>query len=236
MSDYRDPLRAATERIDALERELAEERNPAFEKATTAIARNPRRAWPLVVIVGVPVALVVGFSVWLSSLDLPDTLGSVLAMVAAVPLFIWGSYALFFSTPRRPRAAVPLVLGALALLAGFVRDVRLPGNQLPTGWSPNLPRYPGVLAEAEVCNAKSGGATFRTLRMGGKNHASGVVSYARSLKAAGLPSEGFVAECPLMRADCTGYKVGALHVIECYADPAKTAVRVRYGTSPCPLP
>jgi hypothetical protein len=162
------------------------ENQPEAHVPREAIARNPRRAWPLVAIVGVPVGITIAFSVAIGGMFPGDKFGSVVASVAALPLMLVGTYTLVFPTRGRGRALVFLGLAAVAFVAGFVRDSRVPGNYRPAGWSSSLPQYPGLLVEAQACGETEGGGTFRTLSGGGKGRLPVAVTYERALREAGI--------------------------------------------------
>ena len=154
-------------------------------------------------------------------------------MLVALPLLLAGGYGIAVP-PRVPcRSAVLLALAAGALVAGFLWDARGGMLRMPDGWTSRLPGYPGSLVEAEACSETSGGASFRTLRGGGRGVTS-IVGYERALREAGLPSNRFLASCPALGVDCSSYRAASLEILECYADATKSVVRVRYGAPACP--
>ncbi|MBL8607272.1 MAG: hypothetical protein JNL38_08130 [Myxococcales bacterium] len=243
MNEYRDPLAAAHRRIDALEAELGAarevdprgpDRDPTAEERREPIQRNPRRAWPLAVVLGVPTAILLAYSALGRRLLVGDESAPVVASLVALPLMLVGSYHLAIP-PRAPaRAAALLALAACALTAALAWGALDPAARGPAGWPARLPRYPGRLIAAEPCDESSGGATFRPLRSGGKGRAPGVVGYERALVEAELPSNRFATSCPALGVDCSLYRAASLEIVECYADETKAVARVRYGATACP--
>lgn len=203
---------------------------------TTAIARSPGRAWPLPVVLGVPIGVLFGFSVIVNRFLGVERLGSLLAALGALPLMIIGCYLLAIP-PRSPgRGARYLALAAAAIVVGFVWDLFRPDNRTPSGWTSQLPRYPGVLIEAEPCSETSGGAIFRTHRARRRGELPHTVTYESALHDAELPSSRFQATCPALGIDCMVYRAATFEILECYSDGSKSVAHVRYGAKVCSTP
>jgi hypothetical protein len=105
------------------------------------IARNPRRAWPLLVAVGLPAAAFVGSALLLSRVEWPSRTWSVFAVVGALAPWIRAAY-LALLGPHRAGAALWGLAGVVLVGLGVLADSVQTANQLPPGWPAGVPRYP----------------------------------------------------------------------------------------------
>lgn len=107
------------------------------------IARNPRRGWPVLVVVGLPVGAFLGWVWLLSRTEWATTTWSVFALVAALVPWLRAGYVAALG-PRRWTALAWAGAGFVLVGAAAIADGARTDNQLPPGWPSELPRYPGA--------------------------------------------------------------------------------------------
>jgi hypothetical protein len=111
--------------------------------SVSMVARDPRRAWPVLVAVGVPAGGFVASALVLSRVDWPSRTWSVLAIVVALVPWIRGAY-LAVLGPMRCAAAMWGAAGLAIVGLGVLADGLQTENQMPPGWPAEVPRYPGA--------------------------------------------------------------------------------------------
>ena len=178
------------------------------------IQRNPRRAWPLLFVVGVPCALVLAASPLADLLGIVDATVTTFASVAALLASAAGCHRVLVG-PHRARGAALVVASALAVGGALGIDAARDVNRQPPGWPADLPRFPGVWTGQG--SARPGDpARFEAIFTG----------RSRSLRT-------YRAEHPegrrvSMPDGCDGVVIGRYTVVECLSD-RRWSVELRGG-------
>jgi hypothetical protein len=107
------------------------------------IARNPRRGWPVIVTMGLPVGAFLCWVWLLSRTEWPTTTWSVFALVVALVPWLRAGYVAALG-PKRWTSLVWGGAGLVLVGAAAVADGMRTDNQLPPGWPSEMPRYPGA--------------------------------------------------------------------------------------------
>jgi hypothetical protein len=178
------------------------------------IQRNPRRAWPLLFVVGVPCSLLLAASQFAGPLGIVDATVTTFASVAALIASAAGCHRALLG-PHRAGGAALVIASALAVGGALEIDAARDVNRQPPGWPAGLPRFPGVWTGQG--SARPGDpARFEAIFTG----------RSRSLRS-------YRAEHPegrrvSMPDGCDGVVIGRHTVVECLSD-RRWSVEVRGG-------
>lgn len=178
------------------------------------LPRNPRRAWPLLIVVGVPCAILLAASQLAGPLGIVDATVTTVASVAALFASASGGHRALFG-PGRARGAALVVASALAVGGALGIDAARDVNRQPPGWPADLPRFPGVWTGQG--SARPGDPALFDAIFTGRS---------RSLRTyRGEHPEGRRVSMP---DGCDGVAIGRHTVVECRTD-RRWSVEVRGG-------
>jgi hypothetical protein len=177
------------------------------------IQRNPQRAWPLLVVVGMPCGVLFATFYLVSLTGWPrTTFTGIAALVALIPL-LWSGYVLALG-PNRPRGAIGTLCVLAVIGVAFAADSQLQANQLPPGWPEGLPRYPGAWTGRG--DVRNGQRAWFERRMAGRTSVY-EVSYGAANpgveRVRGGPDDG-----------CDTYRANAVRVRVCPSGKSEVAV------------
>ena len=180
--------------------------------------RNPRRAWPLLVIVGIPSAAILGMTQLIAALALPDATPSVVACLVVAAVVTSSAYTWVFG-PSRGRATLRAVVALAAFGLVLWLDARRAVNALPPGWPSGLPRYPG--AWTGLGSALPGEPAWFKPKVVGRTSRY-EVAYDKAWPAASRQRD---------EGDCSVYVIDGTRVVVCPEGPLRV-VRVEPAGGP----